>query len=349
LAPITLASLLLSLMLFGLLYLGPSIRPDLVKNILGFAITALATVFTAFGISLFPASLPVGVIAATLCALAVIPPILGKLEAKYRKNGQAVYSTGVKPGAPNRFPGHITTNLLGALATSAIVWVVHTTDGFDRHFAGASGESALEVNYAAFNITLPLATVVVFAFVRWQQVDACRDIDARVKRGDADWENQIVGYSLRHPHQLANVFYLIGVTFTAATTILYLVAYAMARSKANDPLAISWQVVVTIVICLSFLYACGSPRSRENRAVYLTFLTGTPAALCGVLVWLSLFEGGVARDFATISIVGIGYIAYCIEVVLGSRSRGEKLELHYFSAAGVATVLVVLLGALYVS
>ena len=83
--------------------------------------------------------------------------------------------------------------------------------------------------------------------------------------------------------------------------------------------------------------------------MYLTFLTGTPAALGAVVFWLSWFRDDVIRNFAVVSIVGIGYVLYCVEAVLASRAQGEKLHLNYFSALGIAVVLTVLLGALYLS
>lgn len=280
-------------------------------------------------------------IAIGLVVFALVPPVAGLFESRYRANGQAVYSTGVVPGASNRFPGHLLTNVLGALAASGLVWVAHTTNGFDGYAAKSS-------NGAAFNVLLPLATIVALAFARWQQVDACPDIDKRAGE-DTSWEDAITGFSLRHWHQLTNVVYLIAVIFTATTAILYLFAYAMEQAKAGQPLALSWQPIMAMIAVLSFFYACGGPWSRESRAVYLTFLTGTPAALGAALIWLSWFSAGAARTASALSIVGCGYVLYCIEAVLGSRSRGEKLELHYFSAVGIAIVLVVLLGTLYLS
>jgi hypothetical protein len=341
---VKMASLVLQLLLFGLNAFIPPVWPERTQKVVGFVVGAIAMACTFLGIPLYPAESPAGplVVAVFLVAFAFVPPLAGMLESKYRKNGQAVYSTGLVPGTSNRFPGHLITNVLGALAASSLVWAAHSTSGFDGFIAGFS-------NDAAFNIMLPLATIVMFAFARWQQVDACPDIDERARRREPDWEDGITGFSLRHWHQLTNVLYLIAVTFTATTTILYLFAHAMAQAKAGQPLAVSWQVIVTVVVSLGFLYACGGPWSREHRAVYLTFLTGTPAALGAVLVWLSLFSEDPARNIAAMSIVGIGYVLYCVEVVLGIRRRGEKLQLHYFSAAGIAVVLAVLLSALYLS
>jgi len=247
----------------------------------------------------------------------------------------------VNPGAANRFPGHLLTNVLGALAAAGLVWVARSTDGFDSF-------TDTFANEAAFNVMLPLAVIVVFAFVRWQQVAVCVDLDDRVRKDEA-WEERIVGFSLRHWHQFLNLLYLIAVTFTATTTILYLFVHAMERAKAGRPLDLSWQIVLAIVVALSFAFVCGLPWSREHRAVYLLFLTGAPAALGAALVWLAWLRADAFRNVFALSIVVVGYVLYCVEVVLGNRSREEKLELSYFSAAAVALVLVMLVGVLYLS
>jgi hypothetical protein len=63
-------------------------------------------------------------------------------------------------------------------------------------------------------------------------------------------------------------------------------------------------------------------------------------------IWLSWLRDDAVRNFAALVVVGVGYAAYCVEAVLGSRSRGENVHLHYFAAAGVALILVVLHGAM---
>jgi hypothetical protein len=108
-------------------------------------------------------------------------------------------------------------------------------------------------------------------------------------------------------------------------------------------------VILTILATLSFLYACGAPWSRANKAVYLVFLTGTPAALGGAIIWLSWFRDDVIRDTAAVSIVGIGYVLYCVEVVLATRADKKDIHVHYFAATGVAVVLGGMLGALYLT
>jgi hypothetical protein len=273
--------------------------------------------------------------------LASLAPFVGLIEAK--RKGQAVYSTGLLPGTANRFPGHLLTNILGALAAYTFWWVAHSTLGFDQFVATFP-------NNAAFNVMLPLSGVVVFAFVSSQQMDARSATDDVPE--DSDREAKVVGFSLGHGHQVLNVLHLIAVTFIASTSFLYLVAFGMRAAKAGQPLAVSWQVILTILATLGFLYALGLPWSRGDRAVYLTFLTGTPAALGGAAIWLSWFRDDAIRNVAAASIVGVGYVLYCVEAVLADRApdraRDEEVHMHYFSATGVAVVLAVLLGTMYV-
>ena len=322
---------------------APPAYPEWIQKTLSGVIAGVTLLCTFLKTSIYPVELRVNpwILAAGLVGLAATSPIAGLIEARLRRNGQAVYSTGAQ-NTPSRFAGHLITNILGALATSALLLVVHSTAGFDAFVAQFSSD-------AAFNVLLPLSSVVAFAFVRWQQVDACPDLDERARRRDPNREAGIDGFSLRHAHQFLNLLYLITVSFVAATTVVYLFSYAITEAKAGRPLTFSWQVLSILVLSLSFLYACGAPRVREQQAVYLTFLTGTPAALGAAAVWLALFRDSTSRDVAALTILTVGYVLYCAEVVLASRRHGEKLHLHYFSAAGVVLILVVLLGALYLS
>ena len=121
-------------------------------------------------------------------------------------------------------------------------------------------------------------------------------------------------------------------------------------SQGHPP--ISLPIVVAIVLALGFLYACGAPGSRDHRAVYLTFLTGTPAALGGAILWLSWFKNDSLRNAAMVSVAALGYVLYCVLVVFAdwarSKSEDEKgllPPLHYFVPMGVALVIAVVLGA----
>lgn len=123
-----------------------------------------------------------------------------------------------------------------------------------------------------------------------------------------------------------------------------------------------------MTLFLVFLLICGSPLLWQHRAVYLTFLTGTPGAIIAAMVWLWLLKSSFTRNLFAVLLVAVGYLLYCVLAVLGlvygqsettgatSTSGGgsagpprDKVELFYFSAAIFALALTVLLGALYFS
>ncbi len=334
-------------LVFQVLFLGiqealPPAYPQVFQRSIRWLIGAAAIVCTWLGISLYPVAGPVKfwMVAIGLVAFAAIPPLAGLAESKWARDGQAVFSTGAVPGTENRFPGHLLTNILGALAASAFLWVAYSTSGFAEFVANFP-------HAAAFNIMLPLPMIAVFSFVRWQQVNVCPALKDEIKL--PGWEAKIRGFSLRHWHQTTNVLYLVAVAFLATTTFMYLVAYAMEQAKSTQSLSVSWQVIIAIVIGLGFLYACGMPWSRKNKAVYLTFLTGTPAGLGAAIIWLSWFKSDLFRNIAAASIVVVGYILYCAEVVWASRTDKKDVHVHYFVAAGIAVILLVMLGALYLT
>jgi hypothetical protein len=334
------ASLALMLVLKVIEEYAPPAYPTRVRKPLSIVIFGIAASFTVLHIPLYPAagSVDPWMIVGGLLAFATVSPFAGLLESRYRSDGQAIYSTGMLPGTTNRFPGHLLTNISGAVVACAFWWVANSTAGFDQFVAKFPYD-------AAVNVMVPLSAVAVFAFVRWQQVDACQDIDEAMKHPGG--EATIAGFSLSHGHQLANVLHLIAATSIATISFLYLVAYGMEQARVGPPLAVSWQVVVTILATLGFLYACGGPWSRANRAVYLTFLTGTPAALGGAILWLSWFRDDTIRNTLMVSIVGIGYLLYCVEAVFADWAGDGRPPLHYFSTIGIAVVLAVLLGTMY--
>lgn len=337
--PVVVVSYLLPLVLilFQGLFPGFTVWPAWIQRTVATIITVVSYTCTFRHIALYPAWLAAVPLAATagLVGLSLVPPLAGLAEWKLRKDGAKVF-------APKRFPMHLVSNVVGASATAGLVWVAHSTGGFDQFVAGYD-------NDVVFNVMLPVAGLVVFSFVRWQQLTACPEIEERARLREPGWQDGLTGASLRHVHQLTNTLYLIVSTFIATTTVLYLFAYTMNQAKAGHPLPLTWQFLVMIGLALGFLYVCGLPWAKEHRAVYLTFLTGTPVALGAVLVWLSWFRADAFRDSWAVAVAGVGYLLYCVIVVFGGRERGEKIQLHYFSAALIATVLVVLLGALYVS
>jgi hypothetical protein len=126
-------------------------------------------------------------------------------------------------------------------------------------------------------------------------------------------------------------------------------AYGMQATGIGLP-AVSWLVIAAIFATLGFLFACGLKWSRDNRAVYLTFLTGTPAALGGAIFWLSCFRANAVRDATIVAVAGIGYVAFCVEAVFADWARDNRRgcpPLHYFVPMAVAVVISVLLGIAY--
>ena len=310
-------------------------RPDRIAEfflaVFGVVVPALATVLRQ---PLYPAALNISYIwvGAFLLAIGVLSPLSGVAEAKLRKADQIF--------AISRLPGHLLTNVGGALGAAALVWMGQSMQGF-----GSFTDSFSDA--AALNCLLPVTLMANFAFLRWQQTTECPDLDECIKRGE-DWEPSLIGFSLKHVHQLLNLTFLIAVTFTATTTLLYLFAFALKQAKAAQPLSFSWQISVGMLLSVAFFYACGLKWSRGYRAVYLTFLTGTPAALGAVLVWLALLKGGTARNIFAVSVAVVGYLLYCVEAIFNNRDTEEKLELYYFATALFAMVLAALVGALYI-
>jgi hypothetical protein len=309
---------------------APSAYPKWIHKALKNAIAVFSIIFTFWGIALYPAARP-WMVAAGLVVLAALSPLVGLLEAKYGRKDNAIYTQ-------DRLRGHLLTNVLGALAAYAFWWVARSYTGFEQFVTK-------DPRNAAFNVMLPFLCVVVFAFVRSQQLDRCPGLDSIPT--DLERKVAIEGYSLAHWHQVLNVLHLLAVTFIGSTSFLYLVAFGMRAAKDGHPLVVSWQVVFAIVVTLGFLYACGGPWSSGNRAVYLTFLTGTPAALGGAALWLSWFRDDPPRNAIAVLIVGGGYVLYCVEAVLTSGGPDKKVHLHYFAATGVALVLAILLAAMY--
>ncbi len=335
-SPFIVVSVLLQIALLAFSeFAMPTAQPEKTQRVIIFLSGVVALVFTGLDLPLYHLVIFVSplLVLAILLGFALLPPFAGWIEGM---RDPAVF-------ARDRFLTHLATNASGALAAGAFVWVGHTTPGFDSFTVEFKNE-------AAFNIVLPMTTIVIMAFVRWQQLNACPRLDELVAAHDPAWKDEIKGFSLRHFHQLTNAIYLVLVTFMGAGMILYLFAFTLEHAKAGDPLALSWQFAVAIVALLAFLFACGLPASRQHQAVYLTFLTGTPAALMVSVVWLALMQQSTVRNAFALTIIVVGYVLYCAEAVLGSsRGTNDKVQLHYFSAAAFAVALTMLTGALYFS
>ena len=320
------------------------VYPRKTFNLMYYAVVfAFTTCFTTFNIPLYPVN--PWVVGSILLGLAVAAPIAGRFESRRQPDGQAVYCT---TGKANRFPGHLLTNLLGAMAAFALWGVAHSVPGVANTFA----ESLPNFNIA-FNLMLPVSAAAAYLFVRWQQEDAFRKHDRNHKIdqvNSSDRERKIVGFSLSHWHQRLNFFHLVFVTFVASMSGALLLAHGMQATRVGLPAVSWWLVIAAILATLAFLFACGAPKSRDSRAVYITFLTGTPAALGGAILWLSCFRANAVRDATMVAVAGIGYVIFCVEAVFADWARDNKRgrpPLHYFVPMAVAIVIAVLLGIAY--
>ncbi|MDZ7929299.1 hypothetical protein [Rhodococcus sp. NPDC076796] len=306
--------------------------------------------------ALYPASTPAWVVGLTLLTLGISSPLAGLLEWRFRRHGNEVFD------AKKRFRGHFLGNLTGALAAAGFFWAVERTPGFTAWLESYQYESA-------FNIVLPLVTLVIFAFVRYQQLADCPNLDDKIKADHQDWKSCIRGSSLSNAHQVLNTIFLIAVTFIGASAVLYLFSYAIVESRHNTPIDFSAQLGLAISALLVFLIVCGLPQGKLwdsktwswNRAVYLTFLTGTPATLVATMVWLALVKDSPTRNIFAITIVGAGYLLYSSIAILGvvyskrpsslssieNDRQPERLQLHYFAGAILAVALTIFLGVLY--
>lgn len=357
--PVEIASFLIQigLMVFGATRLMPRAQPQGIQTFFVVGSSVLALFCTWIGFAIGPGALPINPVyfSAALLAVAVAAPVAGVIEAKYTSSATPVYDR-------TRFLPHLLTNVAGACAAVAFIWAGRSTEGFDSFSEQFRSE-------AAFNIVLPMTVIVIFAFVRVQQVDKCHDLDKLVHDHDDSWRQLIAGYSLARWHQILNILYLIAATFAGATMVLYLFAYTMKQAQRGEALPYTWQFGMALIVLLAFLFSCAIPKTRRSlrapgpkpdagqdteasgkQAVYLTFLTGTPAALVVALVWFALLRESPVRNGFAMGIVGGGYVLYTLLAVLGSRADGkDKVQLHYFSSAAFATVLIVLAGALYYS
>lgn len=331
--------IVIALVIQAALSFARPVYPKEAYNRLGYAVFALTACFTTANIPLYPGN--PWVVGSILLGLAVAAPIAGYFESGCQPDGQDVYCT------KERLPGHLLTNLLGAMAAFALWGVAHSVPGVADTFA----KSLPHVDIA-FNVMVPVSAAAAFLFIRWQQVDAFgkRDHEHNIDEGESsDQEKGIVGFSLRHRHQQLNFFHLVFVTSVASTSGLLLVAHGLQATGVGLP-AVSWLVITAILATLAFLFACGLKWSRDNRAVYLTFLTGTPAALGGAIIWLSCFRANAVRDATMVAVAGIGYVAFCVEAVFADWARDNRRgcpPLHYFIPMAVAVVISVLLGIAY--
>lgn len=277
------------------------------------------------------------IVIGVIVVFAIAPPIAGKYEAA-RYGDAEIYDA-------SRFKDHLLNNLGGAFAAAIFIFVARWTTDFDTYTQAFKNE-------AAFNIVLPLTVITIFAFVRWQQDKACKNLDQKIEDKDSNWEHDIRGFSLRYYNQMLNVAFLIIITFVGASTILYMFAFTLDKARHHTPLALSWPLALAMVGVLVFLlYFCGRPSMKKHEAVYLNFLTGAPAALMVIVVWIALLQESNARNYFALAVILIGYVSYSLLVIRGNKEDNpdEKAPLHYFSSMAFAVALTLLAGALYIS
>lgn len=315
-SPVIRVSLLMEIVLLFILQIAPQPQPEKYAAYLAGIFGILPLVATFFQKSLYPAAWNLSWIKTgiALAFLGILPPIAGRVEAWFGRDPQIYQS--------DRFALHLITNLASVLAATAILGLIRSISGFTDSIA----------DIAALNCVLPMATLSAFAYVRWQQ----REV--------------LTGYSLSHLHQLANFVFLTAVWFTAATTVLYLFAFAITQAQRGEPLPYSSRIGVAMVSSVGFFYLCGLVEwSPPVRAMNLTFLTGTPAALAAVLVFVSLLKPSTARRRFAIAFASLGYILYTVEVIFASRGAGEGLSPYYFMPGVFALLLALLAGTFYLS
>jgi hypothetical protein len=186
--------------------------------VLGFGLLAAGLTFARRPI--FPSTASVFAVAVITLTFGLVPPLVGVMENRVRAHGDQVF-------ALSRFPGHFISNFFGASAVAAFYWVGHSTPGFaafTQQFSDAS----------AFNVVLPLSTMVIFAFVRQQQAAQCPNLNQLVhdkKTKGTELSAGLRGYSLADAHQLLNCLYLIVALFMGASTILYVLAFTIVQAR----------------------------------------------------------------------------------------------------------------------
>lgn len=335
--PLRTAALIGSLVLWFISQskLAPMPEPAWLSKGIGTGITAI-TLFLTFTtrVPAYPAAIPLPLwsLAACFIAIALTSPMLGLLENRIRAP-KVAYN-------PDSLPIHILTNLLGALLATATV-------GLARRFPGTSADALRFSNDESFAVFLPLSMLVVLYFAYAQQDTSTTSATHAATTAAADqkkYENSLLRW-----HQFANVLHLIIMTFVATTSFLYVLTVSMLHSRAGQPLPFTIESALTLTLAICFVLACGLPRARNSRSVYLTFLTGTPAILCVCILWISFFQDSLSRNVFAFSVTTLAYATYVTLVVLDLRARGEQPRAHYFTALSFAILLALLIVGIYFS
>lgn len=298
-----------------------------------FAIASLGITFFAglFATPIFPAALPVtsSVQISIFFGLAVASPVAGMLEGWIRRKRPVPYSS-------KRFPMHLATNLCGALIATTFLVLVRRTAG---------GEPVpAELLLSVF---LPMSLCAALYFVRSQQLSdiAHAGHGSSIKvEPDESWfyEN-----SLNRWHQFLNVIHLTVAAFVSTTSLFYALGDTMRRVRAGSPPTLGWETVVIVSLTLMFLMLCGLPLKNQDRTLYMTFLTGTPAALCVAILWFGMYELTPLRNVIAFTVVLVAYGIYVALVAIDERRHGS-FQLFYFVSLAMLLVILSLMASLFV-
>lgn len=324
-----------------------------------FGLLALAPGFAR--ISVYPAVLPIPTagLVVLLIAIAVLPPVLGLLEAR-AKPMSPIYSK-------DRFREHLFMNLIGA-ALAGTLLVLARDPGKNLKVAERF------TNDYSLNVFLILSVMVSAMLIRTQQMKSCatevealsRDRLSALPEGASDlavlkWvmmkpdvlpevSNCYEEDSLVRWHQLGNLVHLTFAVFMGTTSLMYLLVEAMIAARDGDPLDLPVAVLLVLALGLGFILACGNRRVNKGvRSIYVMFQTGTPAVLCGTILWLSLYERSELRNVAAFSLVTLGYIIYVGTLTVDLARHGEKVEPYHYASLVIAMVLAILLAGMYLT
>ncbi|MGN7134471.1 hypothetical protein ACTHQY_14490 [Rhodococcoides corynebacterioides] len=311
-------------------------------------------------------------LAAVLVVLAISPPFVGSVEARMKHNPRVFDRT--------RFVPHLVTNILGCAVVVVFIYAAASMPGyieFVRTFE----------NGAAYDIVFPVSVSTVLAYVEAEQRKNAQAITTGGHQS-AD-TRRYTGWLLSDAHQALNSAYLAFALFIGSTVVLYLFVFSIQASRrGGQGLELSWQLIISISALLAFLTACGLFGSREvprelarllsigadrlgmhstaskirmrhsrlwrsgprtPGAVYMTFLTGMPAALIIGLLWFALMRPSGMRDTVAFLAIGVGYAIYALFSVAAAKREAGVPESHYFTALVLAGLLIVISGSVFYS
>lgn len=328
----TLSLILAIVIMVGAACVGPKAKPAKICGriyaIIGIATVALGTL----NVPVYPAEipLPMWVMGAVLLVLAAAPPLLGLLENRV-KRPRIAFGRG-------RFLGHIATNLLGGLLATGTILM-------SRRVSSMVDSSIAFTNDDLFNVFLPLCASVVLYFVYSQQ-EKQAEPDSEHKSPRSGVQNRYEN-SLSRWHQLANVIFLIAVTVSTLSSFVCVFAISMIHAREGNRLPFTWETAIVISAVLIFVLVCGFPGVRDDRSVYMTFLTGTPAVLCVAILWTTFFRDSTLRDAFIYIATTVSYVVYVTLVILELRARGERPRMHFFAPLAFALLLAILMFGVY--